>query len=369
MKICILTEYLSYIGGGERAYCIWANLLAEKLGHDVTIASFEKAQTTFYELSPMVKVESLRLRSYKYYAFPLKRRIQMFMNVRKDLDCLNSYLEEKEFDVIIGVATNISLLLSLVKCEGIKVGTEHTEYHGAAFYLRPFRRFLYPKLDYVTVLTHADKILFEAFCPKVVIMPNPLSITVEKKAELKSCKLVTIGSLSPQKDQETMISIVEKVFVKYPEWSLDIWGAGRLKLHLEKIISKKELTEKVKLCGSTNNVKEVLSGASIFLLTSKIEGFGLVLIEAMACGVPCVSFANPGPADIIKNSINGFLVQKENVSEFIDKVCLLIENDLERRKMGDRAFNSVEKYRESNVTKQWELLLNDICSIKEHNHE
>ncbi len=89
MKICILTEYLSYIGGGERVYCIWANLLAEKLGHDVTIASFEKAQTTFYELSPMVKVESLRLRSYKYYAFPLKRRIQMFMNVRKDLDCLS----------------------------------------------------------------------------------------------------------------------------------------------------------------------------------------------------------------------------------------------------------------------------------------
>lgn len=364
MKICILTEYLSYIGGGERVYCIWANLLAEKLGHDITVASFEDAQTTFYELSPLVKVKSLRLRSYKYYAFPLKRRIQMFLCARKDLNCLNDYFKKEKFDVIIGVATNISLLLSLVKCKSIKIGTEHTEYHGAAFYLRPFRRFLYHKLNCVTSLTRADKTLFEAFCSKVVVMPNPLSITVEKKAELQTCKLVTIGSLSPQKDQETMIRIAEKIFVRHPEWSLDIWGTGRLRLHLEKFISKRKLTEKVKLCGSTNNVKEVLSGASVFLLTSKIEGFGLVLIEAMACGVPCVSFANPGPADIIRNSINGFLVQKKNIPDFIDKVCLLIENDIERKKMGESAFNSVGKYKESEITKQWELLLNDICSTK-----
>lgn len=84
----------------------------------------------------------------------------------------------------------------------------------------------------------------------------------------------------------------------------------------------------------------------------------------MACGVPCVSFANPGPADIIRNSINGFLVKKKNIPDFIDKVCLLIENDIERKKMGESAFNSVGKYKESEITKQWELLLNDICSTK-----
>lgn len=367
MRICILTEYLTYIGGGERVYCNWANMFADELGHDVTISSFEDAQSTFYKISDKVKIESLHLRKEKYYQNKIRRKLQMIIYAHSDICALAKYFEQHNFDIIIGIATNISLLLALTRINNsIKIGTEHTEYDGAAFYLRWLRKSIYPKLNILTVLTQADKNRFDKFMPNVVVMPNPLSITVSSTSTLENNKIVSIGSLSPQKDQLTMLDIFKKVQEKHPEWILEIYGEGIMRKQLEYKIQELELTNHVFLRGTIQDVSQVLSTSSIFILTSKIEGFGLVLIEAMACGVPCISFDNPGPSDIIDNGKNGFLIKNRNIDLFVAKIIESIEDISLRKKMGVQAKLCLERFNPQKIKKQWELILQQHISKSLH---
>lgn len=363
MKICILTEYLTYIGGGERVYSNWANMLADELGHDVTISSFEEAQSTFYKISDKVKIESLHLRKEKYYQNKIRRKLQMIIYAHSDICALTKYFEQHKFDIIIGIATNISLLLALTKISNsIRIGTEHTEYDGAAFYLRWLRKSIYPKLNILTVLTQADKIRFDKFMHDVIVMPNPLSISISSIANLENKKIISIGSLSPQKDQLTMLDIFKKVQKEHPEWILDIYGEGIMRKQLECKIQELGLTNRVYLRGTIQDVTKALLTSSIFILTSKIEGFGLVLIEAMACGVPCISFDNPGPSDIINNGKNGFLITNRNIDLFATKITELIEDSSLRKKMGAQAKLCTERFNPEKIKEQWNLLLHKYIS-------
>lgn len=363
MKICILTEYLTYIGGGERVYCNWANMFADELGHDVTISSFEDAQSTFYKISDKVKIESLHLRKEKYYQNKIKRKLQMVICAHSDIRALTKYFEEHKFDVIIGIATNISLLLALTKISNsIRIGTEHTEYDGAAFYLRRLRKKIYPKLDVLTVLTQADKIRFDKFMHDVMVMPNPLSIKTSSTANLENKKIISIGSLSPQKDQLTMIDIFKKVQKEHPEWILEIYGEGIMRKQLECKIQELELTNHVYLRGTIQDVTQALFTSSIFILTSKIEGFGLVLIESMVCGVPCISFDNPGPSDIIDNGKNGFLIANRDINLFAAKIIEVIEDVNLRKRMGAQAKLCIERFNPEKIKERWDLLLQQYIS-------
>lgn len=363
MRICILTEYLSYVGGGERVYCNWANILADRLGHDVVILSLEDADRTFYKLSSKVKVVSLKLRPYKYYQHPIKRRLGMVVHYQKDCRLIEEYLNKEKFDCIIGIATNICMLLSNVKTNCPKIGTEHTEYNAPFSLLRYFRNRKYKYLDYLTVLTEDDRKLYGRFLKNVSVMLNPLSFVPSKISNLDNKVLISVGSLSPQKNQKRMLEVFQRVHVVHPEWKLIIYGEGTLRSNLENYAVHLGIQDYVCFPGAVENVSSVLSESSIFLLTSKIEGFGLVLIEAMACGLPCVSFMAPGPNSIIEDGKNGYLIPQGDIEQFSESVCLLIENSYIRKKMGKYAQTCVHKYSIESAINSWKSLLLNI--IKE----
>lgn len=357
MRICILTEYLSYIGGGERVYCNWANILSDRLGHEVVILSLEDTDKPFYKLSSRVIVKSLKLRPFKYYLHPVKRRLGMIWNYSSDRKCIETYLKNNHFDCVIGIATNICLLLATIKTECPRIGTEHTEYYAPIYPLRILRNFLYFKLDYLTVLTDSDCALYKRFMNNVSVMLNPLSFSITGKSHLSEKKLISIGSLSPQKSQMKMLEVAKVVKQRHPDWRLVIYGEGALRQQLESYSEQLGLKDFVEFPGSIENVQEALKDASIFLLTSKIEGFGLVLIEAMACGLPCVSFNAPGPESIIKNGENGYLVAQGDIEDMSDKICGLIENETLRKVMGNKAFNSIGEYSVDTAASSWQSLL------------
>lgn len=353
----MLTEYLSYVGGGERVYCNWANILANQLRHEVVILSLEDADKTFYELSPNVKIKSLKLRPYRYYQHPFKRRLEMILSYKKDCNVIKEFLSKEKFDCIIGIATNICLLLSNIKTDCPRIGTEHTEYNAPFFLLRYIRNKLYKSLDHLTVLTEDDRNRYGKFLNNVSVMLNPLSFQPHKISKLENKILISVGSLSPQKNQKRMLEVFQKIHIVHPEWKLIIYGEGTLRSQLENYASCLGLKDCVNFPGAVKDVSSVLPEASIFLLTSKIEGFGLVLIEAMSCGIPCVSFMAPGPNSIIKNGKNGYLIPQGNIDEFVKSTCELIENINKRKNMGEYAQTCIHKYSIESSAKSWELLL------------
>lgn len=362
-RICIICEYLTYVGGGERVYCNWANILSDKLGFEVVLLSLEDADKTFYELSSEVKIVSLKLRPYKYYQHPIRRRLGMIWHYYKDCRIIEEYFSKEKFDCVIGIATNICMLLSNIKTNCPKIGTEHTEYNAPSLLVRFIRNKLYKSLDHLTVLTEDDRKLYGRFLNNVSVMLNPLSFELNKQSNLEQKILISVGSLSPQKNQKKMLEIFQKVHIIHPDWKLIIYGEGVLRDALEDYAIQLGVKDFVVLPGATQDVASALSEASIFLLTSKIEGFGLVLIEAMACGLPCISFSAPGPNSIIENEKNGYIVPQGDVDGFAKSVNLLIEDASKRKSMGEYARTNTHKYSMDSSAESWKLLLSSCCKV------
>lgn len=158
---------------------------------------------------------------------------------------------------------------------------------------------------------------------------------------------------------------MESCTKKCPNWKLKIVGEGPEKISLEKEIKGLNLCNSVLLAGYSNNVRKEISESSIFVLISLYEGFGLVLLEAMACGLPLVAFACQfGPKDIIREGINGFLIENRSIENLSKKIILLIQNRQIRENMSHQALNQIKKFDLSNVISQWMNLFDSLVTKK-----
>lgn len=362
MKIAIVCEYLSYVGGGERVYCSWANMFSDNLGYDVTIVSMEDCEKTFYTLSPNVRIKSLRLRKHMFYQNPAKRRRDMVLKYLSDREKLKKYLQYENFDIVIGIALNINLILASINGPFIKIATEHSEYYAPSRWLRCVRNRLYSNFHALTVLNKTDLDLFRRYNTNCKVMLNPVeALTLNLyPSNLNEKLIISVGSLSPQKNQSDLISMMGVLHKEYPDWKLKIFGEGPLRETLEKQISDLNLNNVIELSGVTSNVPKEIRKGSIFVLSSNIEGFGLVLIEAMSVGVPCVSYNSSGPNMIIKDGFNGILIPKNDLKSLIESVRNLISNNQLRKIIGQNALLSSSKYHPKNVAKDWSDLINSL---------
>ncbi len=220
------------------------------------------------------------------------------------------------------------------------------------------------KLDKFVVLTDEDKFdwLNKHNTTRIynfVDVPNSISSVKNKTA-------IAIGRLDYQKGFDTLVEIWAIVNKRYPDWRLDIYGSGQDKERLQAQIDRLRLNEVIKINTPTTDIYSKILDSSIYLLTSRYEGFGLVLAEAMACGVPPVSFAcKCGPRDIITDGENGFLVEQDDVDTFAERVCQLIENEPLRKEMGKNARRNIEeRFSEEVIMKQWEKLFAELVDKK-----
>ena len=161
------------------------------------------------------------------------------------------------------------------------------------------------------------------------------------------------------------MKIWQLVHAGHPEWELQIYGGfGEEQEELLPMI--KEMKANIKVHEPTQYIFDKYLDSSIFLLTSKFEPFGLVIPEAMSCGLPVVAFDCPyGPADIITDGIDGFLVKNRNITQFAEKVCLLIENPELRRTMGQAGLQSSQRYAASLIMPKWKALFEQVTSKKD----
>lgn len=358
-KICFLVEYLTYIGGGERVYTNLANTFI-KNGYEVTILSIESGEKTYYPLDKNIKIKSLKIRKEKYYN-EKNRKVKDAIYTLHIKRSIEKELKECSYNAVISIGCNMNLILSLIKVKDIlKIGTEHTGYNSVNLILKIARKILYKSLDKLIILTEIDKNNYKKFLhqSKIEIIPNQLTFYPPVCAELKNKKIVNVGSLSYSKNQEKLLELFKRFSEISKEWTLDIYGSGKLKIELENKIKDLGLENKVFLKGNTEKIKEVLLDASIFCLTSRYEGFPMVLLEAMACGLPCVAFDCPtGPKEIVINNKTGFLVGVGDDKTYLEKMIILSENIDLRLKMGQESRKKSLYYSEEEVFKQWKKIL------------
>lgn len=147
----------------------------------------------------------------------------------------------------------------------------------------------------------------------------------------------------------------------HPDWILDIFGEGFYKDSLTRQIKDRKLEYSITIYPFTQNITQEYLNSSILALSSNYEGFGLVLIEAMSLGVPCVSFDCPfGPSEIIRNQEDGLLVKNGDIQGFANAICHLIEHEAERKAFGKSAKENVKRYSPQNIMPQWEMLFHKL---------
>lgn len=226
--------------------------------------------------------------------------------------------------------------------------------------------FFIHRYDRIVLLTEEDRLLHWKNSSKVTIIPYPVIIRHSLQATLNEKVVVAAGRLVYQKNFSSLIRSWNIVHSKHPDWHLNIWGQGELKPRLEKQIEDSNLRGSVSLKGVTPDLISRFAESSIFVSSSILEGLPLVLLYALSCGLPIVSYDYPtGPKDTISDGKDGFLVKFGDEHAMAERICYLIEHERERKELGKAALEKSKQYAMDDIMNKWMALFNELLQEKQ----
>ncbi len=373
-KVTILALHLGY-GGIEKCIASLANLLSSS--YEVEILSVYKLYPKpVFPIQEQVKIRYL-LENKKpnrdrfYEALSKKKFITAFKEMIEGFKILYwrrkkviQAIKESDADVLIATRDIFDEWLSLYGKENVlKVGWEHNHHHNNEKYARDIVRSCKGLDLLVLVSKDLKKFYQKKMAPypcKCVYIPNTLETFPRAFASLEEKNLISVGRLSPEKGYIDLIKLASSLSQKYPTWHLDIIGDGPLRKKIEEEIKNRNLENFITLHGFQNSsvVAQMLHQSSIYLMTSHTESFGIVLIEAMSHGLPCIAYDSAeGAREIIQSGYNGYLIKHRNEKAYLKKIEDLIKKEDQRKELGKNAKESVRKYSKQHVKNVWLHLL------------
>ncbi len=378
LKIVYCIPSLYYPSGMERVVTLKANYFAEVYGYEVVIILTDgKDKKPFYSLSPLVRIINLDINYDELYGKSFLKKTVLYLKKQRIFkNRLRDCLFNLKPDITISTLRREINFINSIKDGSVKIGEIHfskanyRDFKGEKFINIVQRLFGFlwmkqlinqlKKLDRFITLTDEDKMLWTEL-KNVLTINNPLSFFPDKTSKCENKQIVAAGRYVPQKGFDLLIDAWSLVEKKHPDWKLNIFGDGDRKL-LENIIIKNNL-QNCYLNHSTNDIASEFINSSIYVLSSRFEGFGLVITEAMACGVPPIAFDCPcGPKDIINNLKDGILVNSGDINELAEKICFLIENEEIRKDMGSYARKNAERFKIEHIAEQWKLLFEELIN-------
>ena len=371
MKIAYIYPALNTIGGADRVISDKANYFAEHYGYEVyIITAHQNNHPLFFKLSDKVKHIDLDVDFNKQYHHSFfKRGFIYFRLLRQYRKKLNALLLSLKLDITITTISRDIDFLYKLKDGSKKIAEAHvSKEYVRNFHLLKNKGFLYQgilkiwrqklenairKFDRLVVLTDNDAKNWNNVKDAVVI-PNSIPFYPVNYSNCTGKKIISVGRLYEQKGYDLLIYAWELVHKTYPDWTIHIYGNGEDQKKLQQLINSKNFNNSFILEEPVTNIADKYIESSLYVMSSRFEGFGMVLIEAMACGLPVISFNCPdGPSDIITDGEDGFLVENGNIKKLADKICYLIENEGLRMKMGQNARESVKRYFPDQIMKKW----------------
>lgn len=358
-------------GGAERAALLIAEGLLNK-GHKISLITTAGTEKDFYKIPDGVYRIALNV------AKDSPTLIDAFWNNLHRFWVLRKAINSLQPDVVISVMyqTNILTLLSLIQTKYPVIVNEQIDpkiNHNEGWWGK-LRRPVYPLADKVVSVSQGVDQYFQWLSKsKRTVIYNPLQpmkneqdheqnqIILPPGADLNKKWVIAMGRLHYQKNFELLLSAFHKIVDKHPDWQLLIFGEGEMRPKLEEILEKLGLNNQVLLPGITNNPTGIFKSSELFVLSSRFEGLPLVLLEALACGLPVISTDCPsGPREIIQDGIDGILVPSEDVSALTNAMDYLMSNELERKRLAKNAPAASSHFSLDTIKEKWELVCQEV---------
>jgi glycosyltransferase involved in cell wall biosynthesis len=370
IRITLVVSTLT-AGGAERVMSIMANYWAAH-GRGVTLITVGSETTDFYALHPRVRRVALGL-----VTVSSRRRVALrrrpWLALRNNLRWIRRLRQEiRTFrpDVVISFIHRMNML-TLLAVLGLKVPVIVSERsdvrkHRIGPFWSAVRRLLYPKARAVVVQSDAMRRWAETVVrkDKVYVIPNPVTLPAGSGGTVSPSgfKVVAIGRLGYEKGFDLLLRAFEKCVAEHPDWSLVILGEGPERGRLTELATRLDIEDRVRMPGLVREPAAVLRDASMFVLSSRYEGFPNALLEAMACGVPAVSFDCPsGPIEIVRDGVDGVLVPPEDVDALSAAMKRLMSDESERRRLALRAPEVLQRFGAEKVMEAWEAVIQRVA--------
>ena len=356
-KIVYVTPALYMAGGVERVLTLKANYFAEQFGYDITIVLTEgKDKPYFYQLSPKVKVINLDLNFEELWTCSFLKKILVYLpKQRRFKKLLTNELMHIRPDITISLLRRDINFITSIKDGSINFVKHIFE----KYWMKSLISHLI-KLDKFVVLTHEDRVAWPEL-KNVEVIPDPLSFVPDRISPLTSKRIIAVGRYHYQKGFDLLLRAWKLIETKCPDWQLAIYGQGNKEPYMQLAHDLGLDMLRCHLYDPTSNIQQEYVNSSIFVFSSRYEGFGMVLVEAMACGLPVVSYACPcGPRDIISDGIDGFLVEKEDINALAHQLLLLINDEQERQAMSLAAQHKAATYHMDHIADRWQSLFEEF---------
>lgn len=376
-KIAILSLHLGY-GGVEKAITSLANSLAKTNKYEIEIVSiYQLYDKPVFDINETVKVTYLlpktlnpnrkewkeALHNLNLINF-IKESSKSFKVLHKKKKEMANYIKNSDADVIISTRIFLNELLSIYgKKETLKIGWEHNHHHNDMKYATDVVRSA-KNLDYFVLVSKSlQKFYRKKMHPykcKCIYIPNAIEYIPKTKSPLTGEHLISVGRLSKEKGYLDLLKIYKKLKDKKYKWHLDIVGDGPERETLEDYIKENKLEDCITLHGFKNSkeIEKLMQKSSIYIMTSYTESFGIVLLEAMSNGLPCLAFDSAeGAKEVITSGHDGYLIKHRNFKAMEKKILDLTKNIEIRKELGKNGRKKVKSYISDNVCETWEKLI------------
>lgn len=383
IRFLVTNAYQSAGGGILRTTFTLAGELAKR--HDVEIVSILRTDhrvsypvpagvtlTTLVDRSPGQQYQRVlrRLSRPSRLIHPHDPRFRHYDRVVDR--ALRTYLRSLRGGVVVGTRVGLNLAIAqLVHPSVVRVGQEHMHLGRYSQQLRTAFKRHYPDLDLCSVLTEGDAKDFRNLIPantRLECIPNPRPDLDYVHAENTARVVISAGRLARQKGYDQLLEAWTHVVRKHPDWELRIFGGGPRKKDLQQRIDRLGIGERARLMGYTDDLTAELGAAGFYVMSSRFEGFPMVLLEAMASHLPVVSYDCPhGPRDLLTPGQDGLLVRRRRKPRALAKAMIrMIEMDAQQRHdMGSAAVAKAQQYALPTIARRWEDLLEELVAERE----